>query len=83
MASDDERILAKHAIIDDGETWGYSSLLDMMALARQAERERIFKEMRRLSKELTCDDTCANNPRSCEMEQRMIRAFEIIMERMK
>lgn len=46
-------------------------------------KKQVLEEMRKFSKGLTCDETCKNNPKSCEMEQRMIRAFDIIEEQIK
>lgn len=51
-------------------------------LKKEAKQE-VFDEIRKFSKGLSCDETCKNNPISCQMEQRMIRAFQIIEENLK
>ena len=51
--------------------------------AKAEGQKEALMEMRKFSKELTCDETCKNNPISCELERRQIRAFQIIEERLK
>lgn len=73
------------AIIDDIywqiEDWNYQ--ISQISRIKQQAKQEVLEEMRKFSKGLNCDETCKNNPKSCELEQRMIRAFQIIEQEIK
>ena len=57
--------------------------IPQIARIKQDVEKKTLDKMRNFSKRLSCDETCKNNSKSCEMERRMIRAFEIIEEEIK